>query len=137
MRSINVSTDVYAAIWAARKFGEESEDVILARLLGCASSRQTAKASRAGKEVDGFCDTRNGVRFPEGFETFRSYFGKRFTAVASDGVWIRKDTGVRYPSLNQLNASIVAGAENVWNGNWQYRDADGVAHSIDRLRRRP
>jgi hypothetical protein len=32
-RDIQVSTDVYAALWAARKPGEDSEDAILRRVL--------------------------------------------------------------------------------------------------------
>lgn len=38
------------------------------------------------------------------------------------------------PTLNQLNSSIAAGAENVWNGNWEYRAPDGTLHSIGELR---
>ena len=37
MRDVPVSTDVFSAIWAARKPGEHSEDAILRRLLGVAS----------------------------------------------------------------------------------------------------
>ena len=35
-RDVQASTDVYAAIWAARQPGEHSEDAILRRLLGVA-----------------------------------------------------------------------------------------------------
>ena len=35
----------------------------------------------------------------------------------------------------QLNASIAKGAENVWNGNWKFIDADGSEKSIGTLRR--
>ena len=34
MRTIQVSTEVFALIWAARQQGEETEDAILVRLLG-------------------------------------------------------------------------------------------------------
>ena len=40
-----------------------------------------------------------------------------------------------YPTLNQLNASIATGAENIWNGNWKYRTEDGSIRSINDLRR--
>ncbi|WDR03098.1 hypothetical protein PSQ19_02530 [Devosia algicola] len=36
-RTIPVSTEVFAAIWAARKTGEETEDAILRRILQCAN----------------------------------------------------------------------------------------------------
>ena len=34
MKTISISTDTFAAIWAARKDGEDTEDAILSRLLG-------------------------------------------------------------------------------------------------------
>lgn len=46
-----------------------------------------------------------------------------------------KDTGDHYPTLNQLNASIAAGAENIWNSTWKYRAEDGKICSINDLRR--
>ena len=36
MRTIEISTDVFAAIWSRRAVGEQSEDQILRRLLGVA-----------------------------------------------------------------------------------------------------
>ena len=46
-----------------------------------------------------------------------------------------KDTGDLYPTLNQLNNLIAAGAENIWNGNWKYRAEDESIRSINDLRR--
>jgi hypothetical protein len=134
-RPIDVSTDVYAAIWAARRTGEDDEDAILARVLGCKSSAQSQDhhATRYAPGA-GVFDARNNVRFAEGFEIFRNYKGKRFEAVAKGGVWLRKDTGVTYATLNQLNSSIAQGAENVWNGNWKFRDSSGAEKSIATLR---
>jgi len=131
-RSISVSTDVYAAIWAARERGEDTEDAILARILSCKVEETQHQPVR--QEGDGFLDARNGVHFPEEFEIFRRYRGKPYSAVASRGIWIRKDNQTGYRSLNQLNASITAGNENVWNGNWKYRASDGTVQSISRLR---
>ena len=39
----------------------------------------------------------------------------------------------RHPTLNQLNESIAAGDENIWNGNWKYRAEDGMICSINDL----
>jgi hypothetical protein len=134
-RQIVLSTDVYAAIWAARRVGEETEDAILRRLLGCKPAKGNAVAAVNGVTGSGGVrDVRNGVDFPEGFEIFRHYKSREFKAVASSGHWLRNDNGERYPTLNQLNASIAAGAENVWNGNWKFKDTDGTIKSIGTLR---
>jgi hypothetical protein len=132
-RTIPVSTDVFAAIWAQRQNGEESEDAILRRLLGCAPARP-APANEDSPGVAGFKDKRNGVTFPAGFTIFRTYKRKEYSAVAENGLWRRTDTGETYDSLNQLNASIAAGNENVWNGNWKFKDSDGTIKSIAALR---
>jgi hypothetical protein len=130
-KTLTVSTDVFAAIWANRQSGEETEDAILRRLLGCEGvSRVNASTTSDGGVYDG----RNDVHFPEGFEAFRNYKRKEYKAIASSGAWVRDDTGERYPTLNQLNESIVSGNENVWNGNWKYRTPEGSFRSIDTLR---
>lgn len=134
-RTITVSTEVFAAIWADRRPGEESEDAILRRRFGCASSVENPDPAPATTLNGGVYDSRNNVKFPRGFTIFRTYKHKEYEAVAQDGVWVRKDTGGRYPTLNRLNASITTGAENVWNGNWKYRAEDGTIRSIDHLRR--
>ena len=135
-RTLSVSTAVFAAIWAERREGEETEDAILRRLLKCGSNNETVprEVSPAGAGT-GVYDVRNSVHFEEGFEIFRSYKGREYRATASGGSWLRRDNDQRYPTLNQLNASIAAGAENVWNGNWKFRRSDGVARSISELRR--
>lgn len=136
MRSIHVSTDVFAAIWARRQSGEDSEDAILKREFGCLSATNSnASVPDAAAQLGGVRDTRNGVRFPEGFRIFRNYKGREFIAEAKAGSWVRLDDGSSYPTLNQLNSSIAAGAENVWNGNWKFRDDTGKALSIGQLRR--
>ena len=139
MRTITVSTDVFAAIWANRWDGENDEDAVLRRLLGCARSDSeetggSTKAPPVRGGPGGVDDLRNGVHFAQGLEVFRSYKGKHYKAVAEDGMWRRLDTGERFPTLNQMNGSIVEGVENVWNGNWRYHDSDGLNRSIDHLR---
>ena len=131
-RTITISTSVFATIWANRRGGEETEDAILGRLLGC---REGARASQAdGTDDGGVHDSRNDVHFPEGFELFRKYKRKEYKAIARSGIWVREDTGERFPTLNQLNESIVSGNENVWNGNWKYRTPEGTFRSINSLR---
>lgn len=135
-RNITVSIDVYAAIWADRKEGEDSEDAILRRKFKCSAKIKSAseKILMASNATKGVSDTRNNVNFPEGFEIFRTYKRQEYSAVATGGSWLRQDIGKRFQTLNQLNESIVAGPENVWNGNWKYRGPDGTVHSIDELR---
>jgi len=131
IRSISVSTEVFAAIWASRREGEESEDAILRRTFGCQSQPLRQAEPVAGRGVQ---DLRNGVNFPEGFEIFRTYKRRDYAAQARNGNWLRLDNGQTFPTLNQLNASIAAGSENVWNGNWKYRHSDGTLRSIAELR---
>lgn len=137
-RTIEISTDVFAAIWAARKDGEETENDILTRLFNVLPQSSFQVLGFAEKEdaveVLGYFDSRNGVHFREGFHVFRHYKGSMYTAVATKGQWLRKDTGELFSSLNKLNESIAAGNENIWNGNWQYLEEDGLRYSIDKLR---
>ncbi len=131
-RTITLSTAVFAAIWAERRDGEETEDAILRRLLGCGGGVQADGGH--GEREGGVHDARNDVHFPEGFEIFRTYKRREYKATARAGVWLREDTGERYPTLNRLNESISSGNENVWNGSWKYRTPDGSFRSIDSLR---
>ena len=138
MRTITVSTDVFAAIWAKRRKSEESEDAILRRLLGCpaeAGPSRVAEAER-GSGGNGVYDARNDVHFREGLEVFRVYKEVHYRACAENGKWRRVDTGERFLTLNRLNTSIVGGAENVWNGSWRYHDEFGLNRSIEDLRRK-
>ena len=144
-RTITVSTDVYAAIWARRKQGQETEDAILRDVLECPAAEGGSAALPAANGSGGVYDARNGsggvydarndVRFPQGFRAFRTYKRREYEAVAQDGEWLRPDTGKRYPTLNRLNESIAAGNENIWNGNWKYRGDDGTIRPIGDLRR--
>lgn len=129
-RTISISTATFAAIWANRQEGEENEDTILQRILGCTTNEATPPSN--GRT--GFVDTRNRVTFPEGFKIFRIYKGREYRATATEGIWRRADTGQTFTSLNQLNSSIADGNENVWNGNWKYTAEDGRQRSINDLR---
>lgn len=133
-RSISVSTDVFAAIWAAREEGEDNEDDILRRLLRNRSKDEKVQFKVGGTDSEGVHDSRNNVFFPRGFTVFRGYKGRHYEAEALNGEWLRIDNGRRYRSLNQVNASIVTGSENIWNGNWRYTKEDGSVASIADLR---
>jgi hypothetical protein len=102
MRSINVSTEVFAAIWAARQPGEETEDDILRRVLD--TKTPILKPKRVTiVDRSGFHDRRYDVHFSEGFEIFRTYLGKDYRARATNGTWLLLDDGRRYGSLNELS----------------------------------
>jgi hypothetical protein len=131
MRPINVSTDVYAAVWAARQPGEDTENDILERLLGVKKLPQP-KANGAPPKI-GFSDSRFGIELPEGFEVFRVYKNKEFRAVAKNGKWELQGTGETFPSFNQLSRGIGAGTENAWQ-NWYYKGADGSRKLVTSLR---
>jgi hypothetical protein len=128
MRSIQVSTEVFAAIWKAQQDGEATENAILARLL-----KVTPKASKSVKEGVGFRDARYGVEFAGGFEIFRTYLGKEHRAKAVAGCWMLQETGDMYPSLNELSRAIGAKTENAWV-NWFYVDENGDRAPVSVLR---
>ena len=130
MRTIQVSTDVFQAIWSARKPSQDTEDAIL---------RGVFKLPKASKQAErdiittvGFHDPRYGVKLPADFEIFRSYKGKEFRARAIQGFWHWNGTG--YGTLNELNNAIgIAGPENAWKA-WRYRDEKGRPRPLSDLR---
>jgi hypothetical protein len=129
VRTIQVTTDVFAAIWKDQISGEQTENDILARKFGLAAKR----APKTGKGGQGFRDQRYGVEFAEGFEIFRTYLGKDYRAVATAGCWKLKETGDMYPSLNELSRAIGAKTENAWV-NWFYVDENGDRAQLSVLR---
>lgn len=131
MRSINISTDVYAAIWAARKPREESEDAILKRLLKV--NLQEIEQRPTKIDFGGFNDPRFDLSLPEGFEIFRSYKNEEFRARATGGKWLLLNDGRLYPSLNQLSRASSGNIENAWR-NWYFTGRDGKRYLIERLR---
>ncbi len=132
MRSIQVSLDVFQAIWTARKADEQNEDAILRRLL---------KLPGAPKQVErdiittvGFHDPRYGVKLDPDFQIFRTYKGKKYSAQAVQGFWISSADQKGYATLNELNTSIgVAGPENAWKA-WYYEDGKGRTRPLSDLR---
>ncbi len=130
MKTITISTDVFAAIWQARKSGEDSEEAILRRLLKLPPARGTSEGRRGG-----FYDERSGVHFPEGLHIYRVYKGHRVEAMAHLDRWFIRDSGKSFHSLNQLSLSVNDKKhENAWV-NWKYRDEAGQEHLIDYLRK--
>ena len=68
MRSIQVSTDVFQAIWAKRNPDQETEDEILRDILKLPPARDIAVTV-------GFHNSRYGVQLPVGFTIRRDYKG--------------------------------------------------------------
>jgi hypothetical protein len=128
MRSIQVSLDVFQAIWSARQPGQDSEDSILRGIFRLPET--PAQPERDLLVTVGFHDPRYGVKLDPGFTIFRDYKGKHYTATAVQGFWLSSADGQMYGTLNELNKSIgISGAENAWKA-WQYEDPKS-------LRRRP
>ncbi len=131
MKQINTSTDVYAAIWASRQPGEDTEDAILRRILEVPAKTPTEAAPKTA--VIGFHDGRFDVSLCEGFEIFRRYKGTEYRARAINGQWQLVGTGESYPSLNQLSRATSGNVENAWR-NWNFTGKDGRVHKIEALR---
>jgi hypothetical protein len=141
MRTIQVSTAVFAAIWAARQEGEDGEDAILARVLRVppAASAPTSPppdappARRSRPHVEGFFDHRYGFKVDEGFEVFRVYKGQQFRAKATGWKWQLEADGQMYDSLAELSRAIGAESENAWAG-WLCRNSEGQTVPVGMLR---
>jgi hypothetical protein len=131
MRMIQVSIDVFHAIWKNRKAAEQNEDSILRRLLNVRDEPAQSEVERDITTSVGYHDPRFGVELPVGFEIHRNYKGTVHTAQAIQGFWHYKGTG--YPSLNMLNKAIGGGAENAWKA-WSYYDEKKRARPLSHLR---
>lgn len=136
MRTIGVSTEVFAAIWAARRDGEETEDAILYRLLiGKPRIEPSVPRLSHGENTpeprleQGFRASMAGVHFPEGFEMHRTYKGQQYRLVATNGRLLLTNNGQRYDSLSEASYAIGAKIENVWK-NWFFLDEDGARQPI-------
>lgn len=131
MRTIQISLDVFQAIWTARKADEQSEDQILRRLLKLPGAPK--QPERDLITTVGFHDPRYGVKLPHDFKIFRTYKGKKYYAQAIQGFWISSADGMGYGTLNELNTSIgIAGPENAWKA-WFYDD-NGKTRPLSDLR---
>ena len=127
-RMVVLSTEVFAAIWARRQAGEQSEDDILARVLNAVPAPD-AEADQIAADQPG---NRDGL--PEGFEAFRHHEGKTYSARVEGIYWRRLDNGRTFRTLNSLNTSILGRHESVWSGSWMYIAPDGSHRSIAELR---
>lgn len=130
MRTIQISTDVFQAIWATRRAGEETENAVLTRILG--SKVERSQPETKARSV-GFVDRRFGVEFPENAEIFRTYLGSKYVARAEAGRWHLVGTDQSASSLNELSALVGPRRENAWE-NWNYLDANDRAAKISQLR---
>lgn len=133
MKQIEISTDVFALIWAAREAGEETEDQILHRLLHESRVVPKTRESRSKLNTDGLVDTKFGVTFQEGFEVFRSYLGKEYRAIVNQGTWRLEGNASRFSTLNELSRAIGTKTENAWL-NWFFLDTDGRKQPVGNLR---
>jgi hypothetical protein len=128
--------DTFAAIWADRRPGENSEDAIIRRKfdvkIPLSNLVHPQSSDYRPPATVGYHDRRCGLTFSEGFEIFRTYKGNDFRAKATSGAWLLLNTGDLYYSLNRLSKSIGA-QEDAWHG-WRYRDEGGNVHVINELR---
>lgn len=134
MRTITVSTDVFARIWSLRGKGEETEDAILRRVLcDVGRERDSKNPTMSPGGGDGVFDARHGVRFPEGFEIERTYLGKRYSAIVRNGRWAIHGIGGEFARLNELSRAVGTKTENAWV-NWFYFDHEGRRRPVSDLR---
>lgn len=131
MRTINVTTDVYAAIWAARQPGEDTEADILARVLNAKSA--TPPPAGDGTAKVGMRIAKFDLDLPEGFEIFRTHKGTEYRANATNGYWKLANDGQVYTTLNQLSLATSGNTENAWR-NWYFKAKDGRNYLVEKLR---
>ncbi len=130
MKNVALETDTYAAVWADRRPGEETEDAIIRRKFGVKSALMEKQAPTK----IGFSDYRFGIELPEGFEIFRTYKGTEYRAKAINGRWLLLSTGETYPSLNQLSRAVSGNVENAWN-NWYFKSSSGERRLLTEKRK--
>lgn len=131
MRNIQVSPDVFAAIWTRRLSGENDEDTILRRVLRVEAHALESTVSLA---KIGYSDPANGFEIPEGFEIFRVYKSARYRATATGGRLVLGNTGTTYDTLNRLSVGVTGRSENTWK-SWYYVREDGKRELINTLRK--
>lgn len=129
MRTIQISTSVFAAIWAAREDGEDTEDQVLQRVLGA----QPPPAKASSVDVSGYTSKRYNFSVPEGFRIERTFKGRDYEAQATGGGWKLEGADEIVTSPTALSKAIETGIENVW-ANWFYKDQHGKRRPISDLR---
>jgi hypothetical protein len=134
LRTIQVSTSVFARIWACRETGEESEDAILDRLIpGSKGDELDSLRPESTPGGGGHTERRYGVHFPGGFAISRNYLGQQYGANAVSDGWVLANDGKTYHSLNELSHAVGAKTENAWR-NWFYVNDKGLSAPIADLR---
>ena len=128
MDRLDVSLDVLGKIRRLCRETGETEDRLLRRLLESA-----ARTHFPDNAEDGFTDATYAIHFPAGFEIFRTYKGRLFSARVVEGRWMLDFDGRSYDSLNQLSQGVIDGNENAWNF-WFCRGPDGKSQRIAELR---
>lgn len=144
MRTI---TDVFAALWAKRRPGEDTEDAILRRVpeapSHCANvGNPSQEADRLGSSSKttaivstrvGFAVPKYRFEVPEGFQIFRTFRGETYRATAIGGAWRLENNGTTHVALTRLSNEIGARVENGW-ANWLYTRNDGSTGPLSELR---
>lgn len=135
MKTISISTDVFAELWKRHQPGDQNEDEILRRVLKLPALPPADKVETLSRseQSGGYVDDRYGVKVPEGFEIFRIYKGQEFKAKATGGKWLLQNNGISYPSLHKLSWAVVNGHENAWY-NWKCHMPNGSENYINALR---
>jgi hypothetical protein len=131
MRAIQISTDVFQAIWAVRRPGEEDEDAVLRRVLKAGDAQKNDRPQQ--RSSGGLTDPSYGVHFPEGFEVFRTYLGRDYKARVENGRWVTDGKPIAGSTINQLSAAIGIHRENGW-ANWEFKTRGGQSKKIGELR---
>jgi hypothetical protein len=135
MRTITVSSEVFAAIWRAYKDGDETEDAILRRVFKLPPDPLSSLSPTRGR-MGGFYDERSGTPFPEGMRIYRVHKGRKVEALAHLDRWFMPVDGKSFHSLNALSKHVNRTSnENAWV-NWKYLDESGKEHLIDEWRKR-
>lgn len=134
MKTIQLSPDLFAKLWALRQEGEADEEAILSRLL---TEREGGTKPGGG----GLHEPAYGLRFKEGFEISKDYLGVLYTAQVQHGHWKLANNGKMFRSLNAMTDSLTKSKTNAW-AFWEYRDGQGKRRKlaslrpVDKIRRR-
>jgi len=130
IRTLIVSTEVFAQIWSLRAPGEETEDAILSRVL--ASVIRSIGVQKPAPVLAVQAQKGNEA-IPDGLEISRTYKGKEFHAKRVSGQWILQPAGSAFKSLNRLSRAVGPKTENAWR-NWFFVDHEGRRRPVSELR---
>src|SRR5437868_4528925 len=111
MRTISISTEVFAEIWRRHKPSDTNEDDILRRVFQLPAIKDAEPKDPENQASQGYEDPRYRVSLPENFEIYRTYKGREFRARATGGQWLLLTDKKLYPSLHKLSWAVVNGHE--------------------------